>query len=62
MAAGAGLRPAGGSLRQELQKRGSLGRLLGHEPTEAARKEGAHGGTRGSPVRKQKLSELRLEL
>jgi len=46
--------PEPGSARREAyyapQNTAALGRLLKRQPHAAARKEGAHGETRGSPV------------
>jgi SAM-dependent methyltransferase len=51
-AAGAGLGPAGGSPRQERVQQDRSCRLLKPESLSAAGKEGANGGTRGSPVKR----------
>jgi CelD/BcsL family acetyltransferase involved in cellulose biosynthesis len=43
-------------LDRKPQKNAPFRRLLKREPSEAARKEGAHGGTRGSPVQFETVS------
>ena len=53
-AAGAGLCPAGGPQTQKLPNHDRLGRLLKRLDRDPTRKEGAHGGTRGSPVKRAK--------